>query len=98
MSEEELEKLASERAEEETETVDDCDYDGCSRSCARDYYYFGFKDGFNKAIEKLRCCENCKHYKPAVTVNETIGNMCEDFENGCNNSEIRPYNKWELSD
>ena len=54
MSEEELEKLASKRAEEETETVDDCDYDGCSRSCARDYYYFGFKDGFNKAIEKLK--------------------------------------------
>ena len=50
-----FEKEAEERAEEETETVDDCDYDGCSRSCARDYYYFGFKDGaeygYNKANE-----------------------------------------------
>lgn len=53
---------------------------------------------FEMLVQKLKCCENCKHYKPAVTVNETIGNMCEDFENGCNNSEISPYNKWELSD
>ena len=52
----------------------------------------------NELIEMMKCCENCKHYKPAVTVNETICNMCEDFENGCNNSEISPYNKWELSD
>lgn len=56
MFEKEAEEIAEERAEEETETVDDCDYDGCSRSCARDYYYFGFKDGaefgYNKAKEE----------------------------------------------
>ena len=93
MSEEELEKLASKRAEEETETVDDCDYDGCSRSCARDYYYFGFKDGFNKAIEKLKCCENCKHH--SFCGDELKCNlMSYDDEFDC----LKTKSKWELSD
>ena len=46
--------------------------------------------------EKMKCCENCKYYKPCVTVNETVGNECEDFYNGCNNSVIAPFGKWEI--
>ena len=49
-------------------------------------------------IVKMKCCENCKYYKPCVTVNETIGNECEDFYNGCNNSVIAPFEKWELKE
>lgn len=49
-------------------------------------------------IEKMKCCENCKYYKPCVTVNETIGNECEDFYNGCNNSVIAPFGKWEIKE
>ena len=38
-------------------------------------------------IEKMECCENCKYYKPCVTVNETIGNNCDYYSGGntCNN-------------
>lgn len=46
--------------------------------------------------EKMKCCGNCKHYKPVVTVNESISNMCEDYYNGCNNNIYEPYNKQEL--
>ena len=49
-------------------------------------------------IAKMKCCENCKYYKPCVTVNETIGNECEDFYNGCNNSVIAPFGKWEIKE
>lgn len=47
--------------------------------------------------EKMKCCGNCKHYKPVVTVNESISNMCEDYYDGCNNI-YEPYNKWELKE
>ena len=49
-------------------------------------------------IKKMKCCENCKYYRPCVTVNETIGNECEDFYNGCNNSVIAPFGKWEIKE
>ena len=55
-----------------------------------------FKDGYNKAIARMKCCENCKHYNPCVTVNETIGNQCKDYYNGCNNSVYEPFSKWEM--
>lgn len=48
--------------------------------------------------EKMKCCGNCKHYKPVVTVNESISNMCEDYYDGCNNNIYEPYNKWELKE
>lgn len=49
-------------------------------------------------IEKMKCCGNCKHYKPVVTVNESISNMCEDYYYGCNNNIYEPFNKWELKE
>lgn len=49
-------------------------------------------------IEKMKCCGNCKHYKPVVTINESISNMCEDYYDGCNNNIYEPYNKWELKE
>ena len=38
-------------------------------------------------IEKMKCCENCKRYKPCVTCNETVGNNCDYYSGGnfCNN-------------
>ena len=47
-------------------------------------------------IKKMKCCENCKHYNPCVTVNETITNLCEDYYNSCNNSIYELFNKWEV--
>lgn len=49
-------------------------------------------------IDKMKCCGNCEHYKPVVTVNESISNMCEDYYDGCNNNIYEPYNKWELKE
>ena len=56
------------------------------------------KEELEAQIEKMKCCVYCKHYKPCVTVIETVGNMCEDYYNGCNNSELEPFNKWEIKD
>ena len=53
MSEEELDKLAWKKAEEETASVDDCEYDGCNQSCAETYYFAGFKDGYKYALKEL---------------------------------------------
>lgn len=41
-------------------------------------------------IEKMKCCENCKRYKPCVTCNETIGNDCDYYSGGnvCNNWQL----------
>ena len=49
-------------------------------------------------IEKMKCCENCKHYKPCLTVNDEIGNMCDVYYNGCNNSKYAPFNRWEIKE
>lgn len=40
-----------------------------------------------EVITSLRCCANCAGNKPCVTVNETIGNMCENYTGGkvCDN-------------
>ena len=47
-------------------------------------------------IKKMKCCENCKNYEEVITVNETIGNNCPYFFNGCNNNLLNPYCDWEL--
>ncbi len=89
-----FEKEAEERAEEEAETIDDCDYDGCSRSCARDYYYFGFKDGaefgYNKAMKEWRDCfmscssPYCADKFRDIQCNGMLGNMTKEASDGSN--------------
>ena len=54
-------------------------------------YVEGFKDGFNKALEKLRCCENCKHH--SFWGDELKCNlMSYDDEFDC----LKTKSKWEL--
>ena len=53
-------------------------------------YVEGFKDGFNKALENLRCCENCKHH--GFMGNELICHLDFDVEFEC----LGTMSKWEL--
>lgn len=67
------------------------------KNFAKNEYVHSLVEEAMKDDEKeMRCCENCKSYRPCVTVNDTIGNMCDDYYNGCNNCELDPFNKWEL--
>lgn len=72
-----------------------------SKQFVEDAYNFAKQESKTELevqIEKMKCCANCRRYKPCVTVNETIGNMCEDYYNGCNNSKYKPFNKWEIKE
>lgn len=78
--------------------------------CGRDSYYATYYDEvvdeitqrlerieeLEAQIEKMKCCENCKYNRPVTTVNETIGNNCEYFFNGCNNNSLLGLLNWEL--
>lgn len=61
-------------------------------------YYENEVAQLKEQIEKMKCCENCKHYKPCLTVNDEIGNMCDVYYNGCNNSKYAPFYRWELKE
>ena len=60
--------------------------------------YRKLRQKYDALYLKIRRCETCKHCKLAVTVNETIGNECEHYFNGCNNNPFIPFTNWELDE
>ena len=53
MCEEDLRKLAMQRAEEKVKEVDASDYDGHSKECAENYFAWGFIDGYIYALKEF---------------------------------------------
>lgn len=60
--------------------------------------YRELRQKYDALYLKIRRCETCKYCKLAVTVNETIGNECEHYFNGCNNNPFIPFSNWELDE
>ena len=60
--------------------------------------YRKLRQKYDALYLKIRRCETCKHCKLVVTVNETIGNECEHYFNGCNNNPFIPFPNWELDE